>query len=484
MSSSPLIQDDLKRKYIANEQDHAQQSGPNQKIPKFSELEANNNTENIENNSIVINHNTSEVNNNENTNDIDDFELYNDDEKPNPASPALRKAQNRAAQRAFRERKERHLHELENTIKLLRDDQYQANILINHLQQENSYFKKLSLVFECTLNNIHGNGIATDEIKKAISTNPDYSFDKAITTTTTPGESLLTSSLSTSDINNGQQQHISLSLSLDVSQRPLPLLNINSNNNNKTNLINKSIKPEITKLTNNMKNGSSEMIPRTNTSIILSPDSFGNLCSTTTTNSCLLPQDYLTTTATNDHMVIPDYNKSFINIPPQINNNDNVNNNDAFLNFNVNDTNNSILVNDSNNSSIKKQQLLRLAEKVGAKDLTTPIIPKLKHPLSKEQIRYLNMEHDSRIDMIPCLHLRSRMIQHSTKYDLYELCEILINKAKCHGDPLDTDSWELPDEIFQKYSYLTFKKCQIKSLLYKRDGAIPKDFNALFENGM
>ncbi|CAJ0828787.1 1339_t:CDS:2, partial [Entrophospora sp. SA101] len=214
------------------------------------------------NNSIVINHNTSEVNNNENTNDIDDFELYNDDEKPNPASPALRKAQNRAAQRAFRERKERHLHELENTIKLLRDDQYQANILINHLQQENSYFKKLSLVFECTLNNIHGNGIATDEIKKAISTNPDYSFDKAITTTTTPGESLLTSSLSTSDINNGQQQHISLSLSLDVSQRPLPLLNINSNNNNKTNLINKSIKPEITKLTNNMKNGSSEMIPR------------------------------------------------------------------------------------------------------------------------------------------------------------------------------------------------------------------------------
>ncbi|CAJ0761122.1 9434_t:CDS:2, partial [Entrophospora sp. SA101] len=186
-------------KYIANEQDHAQQSGPNQKIPKFSELEANNNTENIENNSIVINHNTSEVNNNENTNDIDDFELYNDDEKPNPASPALRKAQNRAAQRAFRERKERHLHELENTIKLLRDDQYQANILINHLQQENSYFKKIII----------------DEIKKAISTNPDYSFDKAITTTTTPGESLLTSSLSTSDINNGQQQHISLSLSLD-----------------------------------------------------------------------------------------------------------------------------------------------------------------------------------------------------------------------------------------------------------------------------
>ncbi|KAI8059630.1 hypothetical protein BC940DRAFT_350974 [Gongronella butleri] len=41
--------------------------------------------------------------------------------KPNPASPALRKAQNRAAQRAFRERKERHLKDLENTIKTLRE---------------------------------------------------------------------------------------------------------------------------------------------------------------------------------------------------------------------------------------------------------------------------------------------------------------------------------------------------------------------------
>ncbi|KAI9264986.1 hypothetical protein BDA99DRAFT_604302 [Phascolomyces articulosus] len=41
--------------------------------------------------------------------------------KPNPASPALRKAQNRAAQRAFRERKERHIIELEETSKVLRE---------------------------------------------------------------------------------------------------------------------------------------------------------------------------------------------------------------------------------------------------------------------------------------------------------------------------------------------------------------------------
>ncbi|KAI9250746.1 hypothetical protein BY458DRAFT_444629 [Sporodiniella umbellata] len=42
--------------------------------------------------------------------------------KPNPASPALRKAQNRAAQRAFRERKERHTKDLEANIRTLREE--------------------------------------------------------------------------------------------------------------------------------------------------------------------------------------------------------------------------------------------------------------------------------------------------------------------------------------------------------------------------
>ncbi|KAI9257598.1 hypothetical protein BY458DRAFT_460826 [Sporodiniella umbellata] len=49
--------------------------------------------------------------------------------KPNPASPALRKAQNRAAQRAFRERKDKHVKELEVTIRQLREQK-------NHIQQE------------------------------------------------------------------------------------------------------------------------------------------------------------------------------------------------------------------------------------------------------------------------------------------------------------------------------------------------------------
>lgn len=54
--------------------------------------------------------------------------------KPNPASPALRKAQNRAAQRAFRERKERHLRELELAVKQVREQR-------DRLQAENEQLK-------------------------------------------------------------------------------------------------------------------------------------------------------------------------------------------------------------------------------------------------------------------------------------------------------------------------------------------------------
>src|SRR5438132_370648 len=76
--------------------------------------------------------------------------------KPNPASPALRKAQNRAAQRAFRERKERHLRDLEDTIKTQRDKQHDSDIIyqkelqqlrsvIENLENEKRYWKEVSL---------------------------------------------------------------------------------------------------------------------------------------------------------------------------------------------------------------------------------------------------------------------------------------------------------------------------------------------------
>ncbi|KAG0171633.1 hypothetical protein DFQ28_000662 [Apophysomyces sp. BC1034] len=83
--------------------------------------------------------------------------------KPNPAPPALRREQNRTAQRVFRKRKENRLHELENTIRTLRE---QRNRAIKDLGQQkkandalkakNWYLRGLvmTLHFICMYNNV------------------------------------------------------------------------------------------------------------------------------------------------------------------------------------------------------------------------------------------------------------------------------------------------------------------------------------------
>ncbi|KAG0346970.1 hypothetical protein BG004_000380 [Podila humilis] len=82
--------------------------------------------------------------------------------KPNPTSPTVRKEQNRAAQRAFRDRKERHLQQLENMIKDLKDQHFlvtsgyqrEARNLkasIEGLQSENYYLREVVFAFEVAL---------------------------------------------------------------------------------------------------------------------------------------------------------------------------------------------------------------------------------------------------------------------------------------------------------------------------------------------
>ncbi|KAF8929955.1 hypothetical protein BGZ58_008559 [Dissophora ornata] len=93
--------------------------------------------------------------------------------KPNPASPAVRKEQNRAAQRAFRDRKERHLQQLENMIKELKDTHHHANVrsqresqqlkgIIESLQSENYYLREVVFSFESALGKTGNAGLLQD----------------------------------------------------------------------------------------------------------------------------------------------------------------------------------------------------------------------------------------------------------------------------------------------------------------------------------
>ncbi|KAG0172775.1 hypothetical protein DFQ28_002936 [Apophysomyces sp. BC1034] len=61
--------------------------------------------------------------------------------KPNPASPSQRKAQNREAQRAFRERKERHLRDLEKSLQQIQDQRDQLQLQNERLQTANELLR-------------------------------------------------------------------------------------------------------------------------------------------------------------------------------------------------------------------------------------------------------------------------------------------------------------------------------------------------------
>ncbi|KAF9176628.1 hypothetical protein BGZ51_004976 [Haplosporangium sp. Z 767] len=112
-----------------------------------------------------INNNAGEPNINSNTNANNGAETKTRKKpgrKPGPTCPALRKEQNRAAQRAFRDRKERHLHQLENMIKDLKNQHFlvtsqlqreahQLKSVIESFQSENYYLREVVFAFESAL---------------------------------------------------------------------------------------------------------------------------------------------------------------------------------------------------------------------------------------------------------------------------------------------------------------------------------------------
>ncbi|KAF9948807.1 hypothetical protein BGZ72_009343 [Mortierella alpina] len=140
------------------------------------------NTSNSIHNSGNMNNNSNNDNNNNNSNTSNTNIVNTGTEpkvrkkpgrKPGPTCPALRKEQNRAAQRAFRDRKERHLHQLENMIKDLKNQhflvisQYQRDAhhlkaLIESLQSENYYLREVVFAFESALSKGNHIGILKD----------------------------------------------------------------------------------------------------------------------------------------------------------------------------------------------------------------------------------------------------------------------------------------------------------------------------------
>ncbi|KAG0272663.1 DNA-binding transcription factor yap1 [Linnemannia exigua] len=125
-----------------------------------------NSTSNNSTNSTFINNNTQDNTSSKGVKHKANFSEQKEKKKPGrkpvATCPALRKEQNRAAQRAFRDRKERHLHQLENMIKDLKNQHYlvtsrlqsEAHDLknaIETLQSENFYLREVVFAFESAL---------------------------------------------------------------------------------------------------------------------------------------------------------------------------------------------------------------------------------------------------------------------------------------------------------------------------------------------
>ncbi|EXX55084.1 hypothetical protein RirG_228540 [Rhizophagus irregularis DAOM 197198w] len=495
--------------------------------------------------------------------------------KPNPASPALRKAQKRAAQRAFRERKERHLRELENTIKTLRESQYESLIkcqreyshfrsLIEQLEAENSFLKEIAFTFECALNNLNGNNEATTKMKNAVS----QSIPRTSVPSSLPlngnGVSMIGSSITTSPFGLSAMQmrqanlpsQLSVPTAQQIQNNYLGLLQSQAGRLSITSPVTNNIVMSPNGSGNiSTSSVSASSSPQTPESIIpgsISPSSTffaeefareitladmkpfvsqnsnlqfshepsslftdGNTNIYNTTNSSIFKTDIGVLSSSSQTMTKSNSTSSTIssvssNNNISVNNNNNISyvaeaasmiDNDAdyfsayflndelvlddeskqlFSNFDINTTEQNIM---KKKLTKDQEQLIRLSKKVG-QSILTPVPPTMRYPLTTHQKYYLTLEHDPRIDMIPCLHLRSRMIQYRDQYDLYELVELLINKAKCHGDPHDPDSWELPEEFFERYGVLVFQQCRIKSDLYKKYGVLPKDFDNFYKKGL
>ncbi|KAG9305656.1 hypothetical protein G9A89_022578 [Geosiphon pyriformis] len=456
--------------------------------------------------------------------------------KPNPASPALRKAQNRAAQRAFRERKERHLRDLENTIKSLRETQYESlvkyqkdtqnwRLVCESQQNEISFWKELVLEYECALNSIHGSNEATSKIKAS-------AFLNLPTARSFPQQILA----SGQNVSNPNQIYNLISSQTPAAAAVATNNQISFNPVENHHQVLNELEAAATLSTDHNLNASKNFLPSpTNSSTIMSPacsplsttidlgslsppttftigDEFGNHFTIQEIKSGIIPstnqisshqinnvakslQNNNGTPAAIDTTVVggsnnDDTNISSTTINPQYLETSSVSGQTDYSELSLNylpisyppnfaipqgKTLKQTTIVESDDQARIIQQLIGLAQLVRASNIFG-VQPKVTYPLSPQQNYFLSQPHDPRIDMIPCLHLRARIIEHRDRLDLFQLCDLFIHQAKCHGDPMDPDAWELPEVFFEQYKFLTFTHCKVKSNWYRNNnGIFPSD---------
>ncbi|GAA5811126.1 hypothetical protein MFLAVUS_004555 [Mucor flavus] len=314
--------------------------------------------------------------------------------KPNPASPALRKAQNRAAQRAFRERKERHLKDLETTIHNLRNQRNNATRELNALKgnlesykAENWYLKGvvLTLQFICMHHNIniptHSPYLSEEALAKMAQTAPHAI--EAYVNSYTRNNFNLKSTMSYHFVDNNNIQE--------------PV--------------------------------SSE-----------SPHSYHD--QEESMDYSVTEEDY--------HSIASPSPQPQPQPQPQLMKEEETDSNQPAWKSSFNDATSPL---HPPTSSLDAIQHIRL--KLGVQSTLNNADDQAAARL-KPTILQLAIPHDPRIDLIPTPHMRDRMIIFRDQMDYDRCFTMMLNEAVYHGgDPTMSESWELPADFFSEFWYLT-----------------------------
>ncbi|KAI1311563.1 hypothetical protein EDD11_003445 [Mortierella claussenii] len=400
-------------------------------------------------------------------------------------SPTLRKEQNRAAQRAFRNRKERHLQQLENMIRDLKEQQFhlttrfqrEVRCLRSHLETtitENHYLREVVFAFEVTLCKGGYTAVLQDvkqELHRQHHEKQTHVQQRPVTCYSKECESLPQQSTQQSTQQATQQstqQHQCISGSPPLSHVPLqqPVMPKDPPHPLTMSL---SVTDSVHEL--QMYSVDREILYRAPPLFISVVTVDGDVTSVRSPlESLSAPRPSFVTPGTHlpkhtdytKHPTVFDELQSSLfppgtlesvvqsgmATPQEVVNDDST----MFDHLHLHIDGDLKVDGDGIKAYAKKMGLMNGNHRLQREFQLMVASPPAIDPNISPQI--YELPHDSRIDLIPCPKLRAQMILHQNKYDLDALFQLLIDGAICHGPPMDVHSWELPDEFFDRFGFL------------------------------
>ena len=381
--------------------------------------------------------------------------------KPNPASPALRKAQNRAAQRAFRERKERHLRDLENTIRTLRDQRNSTakelatvKSRLDGCKAENWYLRGvvLTLQFVCLHHHIHiptHSPYLTEEALAEIAKTSPHAIEAYVNAYTQNNVDLKpTMATQFANVSKNEEEEKE-----NVGEQE----NDDDNNDDTYSIQQQSQQDEEQQY--NEEEDDDDIMSEVKMELSMMPDLIsipqqpGEQIGATTANTIdpsmlhrshhmaslspsLTDADDTMSKATDN-----DYDNRNIKLEGE--------QEEGAGEATMANMNGSVEENQEPSiSSLGAIQKIRLQLRVQS------ALSNLSKSSTRLQptLLQLAISHDPRIDLIPTPHMRDRMIIFRDLMDYDRCFSLLLNGAVYHGgDPTMSDSWELPAEFFSEF---------------------------------